>query len=125
MSDQIKENVGFEKDYSEDGFWEKVKNVCKKAGIKVIYSALMLFYAFKEKDTPMWAKSIIVGALGYFISPLDAIPDVIPVGGYADDLGVLALAIASVGAYINAQVKQYAKDKLHDWFGDFNEEELL
>ena len=125
MSDQTKEGAGFEKEYSEEGFWDKVKNVAKKAGIKVIYSALMLFYAFKEKDTPMWAKSIIIGALGYFISPLDAIPDIIPVGGYTDDIGVLVMAIAAVGAYITTQVKQQAKDKLHDWFGDFDEEELL
>lgn len=125
MSDQIKENEGYGKEYSEDGFWDKVKSVCKKAGIKVIYSALLLYYSFKEKDTPVWAKSIIIGALGYFISPIDAIPDVVPVAGYADDLGVLAMAIAAVAAYINAEVKQYAKDKLRDWFGDFNEEELL
>jgi uncharacterized membrane protein YkvA (DUF1232 family) len=125
MSDQIKENSGYGKEYSEDNFWNKVKNVCKKAGIKVVYSALMLYYAFQEKETPIWAKGIIVGALGYFISPVDAIPDIVPVVGYADDLGVLIAAIASVGAYINDEVKQHAKDKLRDWFGSFNEEELL
>ena len=47
-----------------------------------------------------WAKATIVGALGYFITPLDAIVDLTPVVGYADDLGVLALAIAAVATYV-------------------------
>lgn len=124
MSDQIGTN-GYEDEFSEEGFWDKLKNVFKKAGIKVVYSALMLYYAYQRKETPVWAKTVIVGALGYFISPIDAIPDLTPVVGYADDLGVLALAISAVSVYIDSEVKQYAKDKLHDWFGDFDEEELL
>ena len=124
MSDQ-NENKGYGKDFSEDGFWNKVKNVFKKAGIKVVYSALMLYYAYQNEETPVWAKGIIIGALGYFISPIDAIPDLTPVAGYTDDLGVLVAAIAAVGAYIDTEVKQNAKGKLHNWFGDFDEDELL
>lgn len=124
MSDQ-NENKGYGDEYSEEGFWNKLKNVFKKAGLKVVYSALMLYYAYQNKETPVWAKTIIIGALGYFISPIDAIPDITPVVGYADDLGVLVAAIAAVGAYIDSEVKQRAKDKLHNWFGEFDEEELL
>ena len=123
MSGQINENLGYGKEYSEDGFWKKVKNVFKKAGLKVTYAALTLYYSYQKKDTPVWAKSIIVGALGYFISPIDAIPDISPVVGYADDLGVLLAAVATVAAYIDNEVKQYAKDKLHTWFGNFDEKE--
>lgn len=124
MSDQ-NEIKGYGDHYSEESFWDKLKNVFKKAGIKVVYSALMLYYAYQRKETPVWAKTIIIGALGYFISPIDAIPDITPVAGYADDLGVLAAAIAAVGVYIDKEVKRSAKDKLHNWFGDFNEDELL
>ena len=124
MSDQIGTN-GYGGEYSEESFWDKLKNVFKKAGIKVVYSALMLYYAYQNKETPAWAKTIIIGALGYFISPIDAIPDITPVAGYADDLGVLVAAIAAVGAYIDSEVKQNAKDKLHNWFGEFDEDELL
>ena len=124
MSDQIGKN-GYEDEFSEEGFWDKLKNVFKKAGIKVVYSALMLYYAYERKETPIWAKTIIIGALGYFISPIDAIPDLTPVVGYADDLGVLVVALGAVGAYIDSAVKQKAKDKLHNWFGDFEEDELL
>ncbi|WP_211605080.1 YkvA family protein [Vreelandella arcis] len=48
----------------------------------------------------MWAKTTIYGALGYFISPVDAIPDLAPIVGYADDIGVLAGALAMVAAHI-------------------------
>lgn len=124
MADQNGNN-GYGDEFSEESFWNKLKNVFKKAGLKVVYSALMLFYAYQNKETPVWAKTIIIGALGYFISPIDAIPDLTPAVGYADDLGVLVAAIAAVGAYIDSEVKQNAKDKLHNWFGEFDEEELL
>lgn len=124
MADQ-NENNGYGKEYSDDGFWNKIKSVFKKAGIKVVYSALTLYYTYQKKDTPVWAKGVIIGALGYFISPIDAIPDITPAVGYADDIGVLLAAVATVGAYIDNEVKQYAKAKLHDWFGEFDEEELL
>lgn len=60
------------------------------AGRKVIDKVLRLYYALQDKDTPIWAKSIIVGALAYFISPLDAIPDITPVVGYVDDWGAIS-----------------------------------
>lgn len=125
MSKEIIETKGYGKEYSEEGLWDKMKSVFKKAGIKVIYSALMLYFAYQKKETPIWAKTTIGGALGYFISPIDAIPDLTPVIGYADDMGVLVAAIAAVGTYIDKKVKSNSKEKLHDWFGDFDEDELL
>ena len=53
-----------------------------------------------------------------FISPLDAIPDITPFVGYSDDLGVLALAVATVATYITEEVKNQATQKMKDWFGD-------
>ncbi len=71
-----------------------------------------------EENTPAWAKATIIGSLGYFIAPLDAIVDLTPVVGYADDLGVLALALATVATYINDEVRDKAALKMQDWFGD-------
>lgn len=109
---------GFIKKYSENGFWEKVVKFAKTAGKEVIEKALWLYYAAENPKTPTWAKTIIYGALGYFIFPVDAIPDLSPVVGYADDLGVLASAIATVSFYINEDVKALATQKLKDWFGE-------
>ena len=53
----------------------------------------------------------------YFISPIDAIPDVTPLVGFTDDLGALAAAIAMTSAYINEDVKRKTSEKLLSWFG--------
>jgi uncharacterized membrane protein YkvA (DUF1232 family) len=102
--------------YSEDSFWEKLKNFAIKAGIEVVEKALQLYYAAQEPGTPVWAKTTIYSALGYFIMPLDVIPDVIP-GGFTDDLGILVAAIGAVSMYINDDIKKKAAQKMKDWFG--------
>jgi uncharacterized membrane protein YkvA (DUF1232 family) len=111
------EKRGFEKEYSEQGFWDKVITHARAVGKEVIEKALWLYYAAQAPQTPAWAKGVIYGALGYFIFPLDAIPDPTPLVGYADDLGVLAAAIATVAMYITDEVKALAAQKLKDWFG--------
>ncbi len=112
-----KDNSEYSKDYSEKGFWKKLAKFAKVAGTEVVEKALWLYYAYQRPETPMWAKTTIVAALGYFISPIDAIPDFIPIVGYIDDLGVLTAAVASVAVYIDKDVKKKAKKKLKDWFG--------
>ena len=108
----------FEDAFSEQGFWSKLKLYARSAGKEVVEKALLLYYAAQEEKAPAWAKATIAAALGYFIVPLDAIADLTPAVGYADDLGVLALAIAAVATYINDDVREKAAGKIQDWFGD-------
>lgn len=108
----------FEDAYSENRFWDKLKKYATLAGREVVEKALLLYYAMQEEKAPAWAKATIAGALGYFIVPLDAIADLTPAVGYADDLGVLALAVAAVAAYINDDVRRKAAEKIQRWFGD-------
>lgn len=121
MSEQIPENE-FSKEYSDDKFWDKVKKFAVKAGKEVILKALTMYYTMQDKDTPKWAKGVIIGALGYFIFPLDAIPDMTPVVGYADDLGVLASAMATVAVYIKPEHRKKAEDTWKGWFGSADED---
>ena len=109
---------------NESSLWEKITTYAKQAGIKVIYAVLLMFYAYRRKDTPKWAKRIIIGALGYFIAPIDAIPDLAPLIGYTDDFGVLGLGLVAIAAYINDEVRQQSKEKLNQWFGEYDETEL-
>ncbi len=102
--------------YSDKGFWRKAKSVFRTAGRLVMEPALKLYYAAQRPETPVWAKSVVYGALGYLILPLDAIPDAIPVVGYSDDLGVLVAAVGTIAAYIDADVKKKAAAKLEAWF---------
>lgn len=64
------DNSQYVKDYSDNSFFEKIKKTFSKAGVQVVYGALLLFYALKDPAVPEKAKATIVGALGYFITPL-------------------------------------------------------
>ncbi len=114
----MKDQNEFEDAYSDESFWNKLGLFAKSAGKEVVEKALLLYYAGHEEDAPAWAKATIIGSLGYFIAPLDAIVDLTPVVGYADDLGVLALALAAVATYINGNVREKTALKMKDWFGD-------
>lgn len=102
----------------------KIVKVSQKAGINVVYAGLLLFYVLQKPFVPKWAKASITSALGYFIFPVDVIPDFTPAIGYSDDLGVLALAIAAVAMFIDDKVKKKSKAKLKSWFGDYEESVL-
>lgn len=106
----------YEKEYSETGLWDKVKSVAKVAGKEVIYNALKLYYALQSESLSKKEKAMIVGALGYFILPIDLIPDGIPFVGYADDAALLLAVLRLLAESINEDVKKKAKDKLSEWF---------
>jgi uncharacterized membrane protein YkvA (DUF1232 family) len=107
----------FQSDYSDPAFRSKLGRVARSAGRAVVEKALLLYYTLQEDRAPAWAKAIIVGALGYFVAPLDAIPDLTPALGYSDDLGMLVLAIVAVSTYVNDDVKARAEARLQQWFG--------
>ena len=109
---------------SENRLLKKIQAYARAAGLKTVYSVLLLFYAFTRKETPAWAKNIILGVLGYFIAPIDALPDLTPIIGYTDDLGVLSFGLVTIACYINQDVRGRAKGKLKDWFGEYDVEEL-
>ena len=118
------ENKDYSDQYSEKSLFEKIKKVAKNAGIKVIYYVLIAYYLLQKKDLPKKEKAIIIGALGYFIMPFDLVADPTVAVGYVDDIGALALALGKVALYIDDDIKQKAKDKLRDIFGDYDESDL-
>lgn len=101
-----------------------IKKSALRLGAKVVYSCLLLFYAFKRKDTPGWAKRNILAAIAYALAPLDLIPDLSPFFGLQDDIGVLGFCLVSVACYINEDVRNTAKGKLNEWFGEVPAEVL-
>ena len=114
----------YQSNYSESGLWKKVKSVAKKAGIKTIYMVLLLHYVLKSPDVPLEDKAKIYGALGYFILPIDLIPDFIPAVGYSDDVSALAFALHAVWKNVTPEIKEQAQRKLREWFGSFDPDEL-
>ncbi len=82
-------------DYVEDRLWEKVERSGSK--IRFANEVKALYRYMTDKYVPWYRKSIVVAALIYFISPIDAIPDIAPLVGYLDDLGVIAAVIRYMG----------------------------
>jgi uncharacterized membrane protein YkvA (DUF1232 family) len=123
VKEELKEQK-YTEAYSEAKLFRKIIRFAKAAGIKVIYLALLLFYTLTKPTTPFWAKAKIIGALGYFIAPLDFIPDLIPGIGYSDDLGALVYAFGAVAMHVDEESKHKAKERLHVWFGAYDESEL-
>ncbi|WP_337588321.1 YkvA family protein [Paenibacillus gorillae] len=88
--------VSMNDQYSEEYLGEKIKKFGKKAGYKIVYAALLLFFSLKDGNVPAWAKTVINRALTYFTSPVNAIPDIFPVAGFTDDLGALFAALGVI-----------------------------
>ena len=104
--------------YNEGDLFSTIKKYAKKIGGEVVYKALQLYYVLQKRDIPLKAKATIIGALGYLISPIDIIPDFVPVLGFTDDAAAIAVALVVVSAYIDEQVNAKAKAKFDSIFGD-------
>jgi uncharacterized membrane protein YkvA (DUF1232 family) len=113
----------YQKYFSDDQFWGKVKKLVRKAGIKIGYIALLLYYVMRNPATPKADRTKILGALGYLLLPTDLIPDFLPVAGYTDDLAALTWALYSVAKNITPEVKIQARQKLGEWFEDYDAQE--
>lgn len=87
-------------------------NYLGQLSTKGIYIILLLYFAFKNDETPSWAKRIIIGTIAYFLSPIDSIPDLAPFIGMTDDIGVLSFGLVTIACYINDDVRQKALGKL-------------
>lgn len=95
----------------------KLQRSARRAGQPLVEKVLQLYYALQSPATPSWARSTIVGALAYFILPIDAVPDIIPGVGYTDDLTMIAAALATVQMYITDDIRTAARERCQRWFG--------
>jgi uncharacterized membrane protein YkvA (DUF1232 family) len=103
--------------FSESKLWNKLRKVARKAGRKAVYYALVLYYVARDPSVPSSMKLKILGALGYFILPLDFIPDAILGLGFTDDLAALAWALFKIKKYITPEIKRKARERMREWFG--------
>ena len=104
--------------FSKTAFVEKISRIAKRAGAKLVYAALILYYTLQSDSVSVKDKAIIIGALGYLISPLDVVPDAIPIAGLADDLGVLIFVLKKVWTDIDPSIQERSKEKLSKWFDE-------
>lgn len=109
--------------YNPKELFEKIKKFAKKAGMKTIYVVLILYYASFDKSLPTKDRLMVIAAIGYFILPLDFIPDSLP-GGFADDASAALYVVRHIWSNLSEETFQKARVKLNDWFGE-SDKELL
>lgn len=81
-------------------FWPKMKRVASK--VPFARDAAAAYYCAMDRDTP-FVLGILLAALGYFILPIDAVPDIFAVVGFTDDIAVLTAALAMIRAHIKME----------------------
>lgn len=96
----------------EKGFWPKLKKVVRR--IPFSEDLVAAFYCAMDTETPLRVRATLLGALAYFILPLDGIPDVIAGLGFTDDAAVLAIAIRMVAAHMTPKHRDRARQALAD-----------
>lgn len=110
--------------FSKRDFVEKIARIAKGAGAKLVYAALILYYTLQSNKVSATNKAMIIGALGYLISPLDVVPDAIPIAGLADDLGVLVFVMKKVWTDVDPDIQLKARQRLSKWFDEDEIEEI-
>ncbi len=121
---ELPDFMNYSNKFSQKDFVDKIARIAKRAGAKLIYAALLLYYTLQSDRISTKDKAIIVGALGYMISPIDVIPDAIPIAGLTDDLAVLLYVLKKIWVDVDPEVKERARKKLGSWFDDDEIQEI-
>lgn len=94
-------------------FMGRLKRVAKR--IPFAEDLLAAWVCARDPSTPRRVKLTLLAALGYFVLPIDALPDVMPLLGFTDDAAVIAAALAAVAGSITPQHREKAKEMLADF----------
>ena len=121
---ELPDFMNYANKFSKKEFVEKIARIAKGAGAKLVYAALILYYTLQSDKVSATNKAMIIGALGYLISPLDVVPDAIPIAGLADDLGVLVFVLKKVWTDVDPDIQVKARQRLSKWYDEDEIEEI-
>lgn len=99
----------------EPGFLRKLARFAGRLGVPVVRQLYALYYLWKSPHTPKRTKMIILGALVYFFSPIDSIPDLLGPLGFSDDIAVITLVYSQMKIFMTEDIREQARaaaDKL-------------
>ncbi|WP_248308670.1 YkvA family protein [Bosea sp. 124] len=91
-------------------FLARLKRVAKR--IPFAEDLLAAWICARDPATPRRVRLTLLAALGYFVLPIDAIPDIMPILGFTDDAAVIAAALAAVAGSITVEHREKAKQSL-------------
>lgn len=121
LEDIINNLKVYEKHFSESNLWNKVTKIGKSVGATIIYPVLLLFNLLKSSELDLKEKAMIIGALGYFILPVDLLPDAIAGVGFTDDIAALSAIISALASCVTLEIQEQSKQKCHDLLGDIDD----
>lgn len=119
----LKDLKKYEVLYSEESLMTKISRFAKKAGLNTTYYVLLLYTMLISGKTALKDKAVIIGALGYFICPIDLIPDIMIGTGFLDDASILMFALTTISSSITPEIRLDARKRLHQIF-EFDDSEL-
>jgi uncharacterized membrane protein YkvA (DUF1232 family) len=90
--------------------WRKLRRVA--AHVPFAEDALAAYYCSLDRATPLRVRASILGALVYFVTPADVLPDVLPALGFTDDAAVLAATLQLIAAYVMPEHREAARRAL-------------
>lgn len=98
-----------------DRFWPTVKRALRQ--VPFMHEVVAAYYAMLDPLTPLGARLTLIGALAYFVSPFDLVPDFILAIGFLDDASVLLAAISAVRNSIKDEHREAARRALAETEG--------
>lgn len=101
-----------QEEYVNKGFWSKVKKYAGK--VPFSHEAVAMYYCAMDANTPTKVKVTAIGALAYWILPIDLVPDFIPVIGYGDDATAIFVAYKAISSHITDE----HRDKAEEFFAE-------
>jgi uncharacterized membrane protein YkvA (DUF1232 family) len=101
------ERVARDEDTVRRAFWRKLKRFASR--LPFAEDLLAAYYCAFDRDTPFQVKAALLGALAYFVLPFDAIPDMMPLLGFADDAAILATALRLVASHMRPEHREAAR----------------
>ena len=96
----------------EPRLWRKLVRVA--ARITFADELVAAWYCAIDPATPHHVRGVLLAALGYFVLPTDAIPDLIAGLGFTDDATVIAAVVTIVGRYLTAEHRERARRRLDE-----------
>src|SRR4051812_26582743 len=105
--------VGGDEPHNEEVVRERFAAKAKRylRQLPLAHETVAMYFCLLDSRTPIWVKATAAAALAYFILPLDAVPDLLPIVGLSDDASVIAAALTAVAAHITAE----HRDKARAW----------
>ena len=94
----------------ERGLKDKIRDTLGK--VPFVEDAVAAWYCAVDAKTPLYAKAVLMGAVAYFVTPADVIPDFVAGFGFTDDAAVLVAAIKAIGANLKAEHRERARESL-------------